>query len=178
VNPSACEYLEVELNAAIARGATQYVILGRGLGTDSYRNQNTNLRVFEVEHPATQAWSLRSALDAAGFQAGQVSFFSWLGASLYPSAQTTLETLAFIGSLPTGSGLVFDYAVRRSAPSVPGEETAMDALASRIAAQGEPLQLYVDSYALEKLLRAAGFHDVEDLRVPPGLAQHVVAARV
>jgi methyltransferase (TIGR00027 family) len=224
-------HAEDALNAAMAGGAAQYVILGAGLDTYAYRNRNINLRVFEVDHPATQTWkrtrldaagiaippslafvpsdfeerTLPSALAGAGFQAREVSFFSWLGFSPYPSAQATLATLAFIGSLPAGSGVAFDYAVRRSlfdpaldSAPVPtldaGEETAMDALASRLAAQGEPLRLFVDSRALHKLLRSAGFHEVEDLgppeidkryfsnradglRVPPGLA-HLVTARV
>jgi methyltransferase (TIGR00027 family) len=212
-------YVEDELNAAVARGATQYVILGAGLDTYAYRNQNKNLRVFEVDHPATQEWkrtrldaagiaippslafvpthfeerSLPSALHGEGFRAGEVSFFSWVGVSPYASAETTLGTLAFIGSLPAGSGAVFDYVERRSAAD-PAEETAMDALASRFAGDGESPELIVDSNALYNLLRCAGFHEVEDLepveiarryfgnrgdepRVPAGLAR-LVSGRV
>lgn len=210
---------EDELNAAIARGATQYVILGAGLDTYAYRNPNLNLHVFEVDHPATQAWkrtrleaagitipqsltfvamdfaeqTLLEALQGAGFRVGEISFFSWLGISPYSSAQAALATLAFMGSRPAGSGVVFDYAVRRTSLDLV-EETAMDALASRFAGYGESLQLLVDSGALDRLLRSAGFHEVEDLgpaeiddcyfrgrtdglRVPPGLA-HLVSARV
>ena len=49
---------EDELARAIARGARQYVILGAGLDTFAYRNpySELGLRVFEVDHPATQAW--------------------------------------------------------------------------------------------------------------------------
>jgi methyltransferase (TIGR00027 family) len=206
-------HAEDELNAAIARGATQYVIMGAGLDTYEYRNQNEHLRVFEVDlkrrrldaagiaiPPALvfvpadiDGRTLPLALADAGFQASQVSFFSWLGVSLYPSAQATLATLAFIGSLPAGSGVVLDYAVRRSLPD-PGAETAMDALASRFAGPGESLQLSVNSGALDKLLRAVGFHEVEDLgpseidkryfsdredgiRLAPGPV-HLVTARV
>jgi methyltransferase (TIGR00027 family) len=212
-------HAEEELNAAMARGASQYVILGAGLDTYAYRNPNPNLRVFEVDHPATQTWkrsrldaagitipaslafvptyfeagTLPSALQGAGFQAREVSFFSWLGVAPYASAQATLGTLAFIGSLPTGSGVVFDYAVRRASFD-PLDETAMDALASKFADEGESPELFVDSQALDKLLRSAGFHVVEDLspaeidkryfsdrtdglRISPGLA-HLVTARV
>jgi methyltransferase (TIGR00027 family) len=148
-------HAEDELNAATSRGAKQYVIIGAGLDTYAYRNHDTNLRVFEVDHPATQAWkrtqldtagiaippslafvptefeerTLPSALESAGFRAGETSFFSWFGVSPYPSAQATIETLAFIASLPTGSGVVFDYADRRSwfDPALDSvEETAME----------------------------------------------------
>lgn len=118
-------YAEDGLNAAVARGARQYVIVGAGLDTYGYRNGHANLRVFEVDHPSTQAWkrarlraagiaippslvfvqagfdqqSLPAVLESAGFQSGEVTFFSWLACSTYGSAQATVATLAFIGSL-------------------------------------------------------------------------------
>jgi methyltransferase (TIGR00027 family) len=48
-------------------GAAQYVILGAGLDTFAWR-QAGRVRVFEVDHPATQAWK-RSRLDALGIVA-------------------------------------------------------------------------------------------------------------
>ncbi len=212
-------YAEDELAAAIARGATQYVVLGAGLDTYAYRNTHPRLRVFEVDHPATQAWkrnqldaagiaiplsltfvptdfeeqSLSSALESSGFQTGEISFFSWLGVTPYLTADAAMATLAFIGSLPAGSGVVFDYAVERSSlDSV--EQMAMDALASRVARAGESFRLFLDPRALNRMLMAAGFHEIEDLgpsdideryfagradglRVAVGLA-HLVNARV
>src|SRR5689334_12859368 len=44
------------VTAAAQRGARQLVILGAGLDTSAYRNRRDELRVFEVDHPATQAW--------------------------------------------------------------------------------------------------------------------------
>lgn len=212
-------YAEDELAAAIARGATQYVVLGAGLDTYAYRNTHPRLRVFEVDHPATQAWkrnqlhaagiaiplsltfvptdfeeqSLGSALESSGFQAGEVSFFSWLGVTPYLTADAAMATLAFIGSLPEGSGVVFDYAVERSSLDAV-EQMAMDALASRVARAGESFRLFLDPRALNRMLMAAGFHEIEDLgpsdideryfagradglRVAVGLA-HLVNARV
>src|SRR5262249_28398651 len=51
-------YLEGELDQAIKRGVAQYVILGAGLDSFAYRRPDVAsvLRVFEVDHPATQAW--------------------------------------------------------------------------------------------------------------------------
>lgn len=212
-------YAEDKLTAAVAQGATQYIVLGAGLDTYAYRNAHSRLRVFEVDHPATQAWkrkqlddagipvpssltfvptdfeeqSLRSALEDSGFQAGEISFFSWLGVTPYLTPEAALATLAFIGSLPTGSGVVFDYAVERSLLD-PAEQMAMDALASRVARAGEPFRLFLDPRALNRMLKAAGFHEIEDLgpadideryfarrtdglRVSVGLA-HLVNARI
>src|SRR5689334_8184254 len=57
---------EDTLAAAIARGTRQLVVLGAGLDTYAYRAPLAGgLRVFEVDHPATQAWK-RSLLEAAG----------------------------------------------------------------------------------------------------------------
>src|ERR1700761_2639959 len=44
------------LAEAIARGVHQYVLLGAGLDTFAYRAPRDGLRVFEVDHPATQGW--------------------------------------------------------------------------------------------------------------------------
>jgi len=210
---------EDELTAAIALGAAQYVILGAGLDTYAYRSAHSQLRVFEVDHPATQSWkrarlesegiaipscltfvptdfeeqSLWSALQSSGFQRDKVTFFSWLGVTPYLTAASVIATLAFIGSLPAGSGVLFDYAIERS--SLDSEQQmAMDALASRVAKAGEPFRLFLKPHALERMLKAAGFRDVEDmgpaeidgryfadrvdgLKVAAGLA-HLVNARV
>ena len=181
-------YAEHELSVAIAHGATQYVILGAGLDTYAYRSAPPQVRVFEVDYPAEQAWkrrrleatriaipssvtfvptnfeeqTLSSALQASGFQRDTVSFFSWLGVTPYLTAMSAMATLAFIGSLPAGSGVVFDYSIERSAPNS-DEQMAMDALASRVARAGEPFRLFLDSRALERMLGVAGFNKVEDL---------------
>lgn len=214
-------FAEDELNAAISRGATQYVVLGAGLDTYAYRKcrPTADLRVFEVDHPATQAWkqtrlaeagiaipsalrfvpvdfekeTLAAALEGAGFDRAQITFFSWLGVTPYLTAEATMATLVFIASLPAGSGVVFDYAVERSSLS-PLEQMALDALASRVARAGEPFQLFLEPDALGAMLTAAGFHYLEDLgpleidarffehrtdglKVGAGLA-HLMSARV
>ncbi len=47
-------YAEDQLAHAVERGAKQFVILGAGLDTFAYRNPSDDLRVFEVDHPATR----------------------------------------------------------------------------------------------------------------------------
>src|SRR5271165_66610 len=53
-------YTEDRLAARVANGAKQYVILGAGLDTSAYRGiaASGQVRVFEVDHPATQAWKM------------------------------------------------------------------------------------------------------------------------
>jgi methyltransferase (TIGR00027 family) len=183
-------FAEDELAAAVARGATQCVILGAGLDTFAYRNpfHAEQLRVFEVDHPATQAWkrkrlasggiaipeslayapvnfeteSLADGLAAAGFDSSRVTFFSWLGVTPYLTRVAMFSTLEFIVARPQGSGVVFDYARPRSSVGFLGR-LAFDAMARRVARAGEPFQLFFDSAELERELRALGFTSVEDL---------------
>jgi methyltransferase (TIGR00027 family) len=51
-------YAEDALDEAVERGVGQYVILGAGLDSFAYRRPDLAavLRVFEVDHPATQQW--------------------------------------------------------------------------------------------------------------------------
>jgi methyltransferase (TIGR00027 family) len=183
-------YAEDELARAIARGASQFVILGAGLDTFAYRNPyaESALRVFEVDHPATQAWklerlaagriaipssvtfapvdferqSLSDGLARANFRRDAVTFFSWLGVTPYLTREAMTSTLAFVASMPKGSGVVFDYAVPRSSLSFLGR-FAFDRLASRVAAAGEPFQLFFEPGALAAQLSSMGFQSVEDL---------------
>src|ERR1700678_2449269 len=47
-------YAEDNLRKAVADGVEQYILLGAGLDTFAYRNSNAQLRVFEVDNPATK----------------------------------------------------------------------------------------------------------------------------
>jgi methyltransferase (TIGR00027 family) len=59
-------FVEEELAVAMTRGVRQYVILGAGLDTFAYRQppQTNTLQIFEVDHPATQAWKRESLATA------------------------------------------------------------------------------------------------------------------
>lgn len=183
-------FAEDELAQAMGHGATQYVVLGAGLDTFAYRNPYIarGLRIFEVDHPATQAWkhrqlaaagipippsvtyapmdfeqqTLADGLERANFQREQVTFFSWLGVTPYLSEEAFLATIGFIASMPAGSGVAFDYAVPRSSLNFI-EKLAFDALSRRVAAGGEPFRLFFDPAALSERLRRLGFTTVTDL---------------
>jgi methyltransferase (TIGR00027 family) len=181
-------YAEDQLAAAIGRGARQYVVLGAGLDTYAYRNPHAGLRVFEVDHPATQAWKrerlqeagipipdslafvsvdferqmLAGELAAAGFRLDRPAFFSWLGVVMYLNLEPAMATLRFIGGLPPASGGVFDYALEGSA-SGPVEAAAHSSLAARVTRAGEPFRLFFEPDRLAAMLREAGFTGLEDL---------------
>jgi len=57
---------------------TQYVVLGAGLDTFAYRNPHRYLRVFEVDHPSTQAWK-RERLKAQAIDIPRsLTFAPWI----------------------------------------------------------------------------------------------------
>src|SRR2546428_8685778 len=58
-------FAEESLARSVARGCSQYVVLGAGLDTFAYRNPFPpgSLRVFEVDYPATQAWKQARLAD-------------------------------------------------------------------------------------------------------------------
>jgi methyltransferase (TIGR00027 family) len=68
-------FAEDVVERAAADGVRQYVILGAGLDSFAYRRHDVldRLRVFEVDHPATQRWKRRRLAGlGAGIPAGLV----------------------------------------------------------------------------------------------------------
>jgi methyltransferase (TIGR00027 family) len=183
-------YAEDQLARAIGRATAQYVILGAGLDTFAYRNPYAEgaLRVFEVDYPATQEWkrrklaaaaipipasvtfapvdferqTLADGLQQAGFDREKPAFFSWLGVSMYLTDEAVTATLGFVGSTPSGGGIVFDYAVPRDSLGLMGR-MALDAISKRVAAVGEPFRTFFEPKALTERLKQLGFHSCEDL---------------
>jgi methyltransferase (TIGR00027 family) len=183
-------YAEDELARAVQQGVRQYVILGAGLDTFPYRNPYpaSRLRVYEVDHPATQSWKRRQlqqakiaipdslayapvdfekqtlgdGLGSVGFKKEEPAFFSMLGVVIYLTKSAIMETLRFVASLSSGSEIVFDYSVSPS--RLPeGLRSAHESAANRVAALGEPWITYWDPSALAVELRQIGFREVEDI---------------
>ncbi len=180
-------FAEEELARSVEQGVRQYVVLGAGLDTFAYRNPFADLRVFEVDHPDTQAWkrerlrhggiavpesmrfapvdferdTLAHGLEAVGFRGEEPAFFSWLGVVPYLTREAAFAMLRFIAGMPRGSGVVFDYSIPREMMTE-NERRAFDALAERVARVGEPFRLFFDPAQLEVELRTLGFSEVED----------------
>jgi O-methyltransferase involved in polyketide biosynthesis len=152
-------YAEDELTRAIQRGVRQYVILGAGLDTFAYRSPHgARLRVFEVDHPATQSWK-RERLDEGG-----IKIPGWLTfAPIDFEKQTLADGLRqAVASLSSGSEIVFDYAVPPAALSE-SERATHEVLARRVAAIGEPWITYFDPLVLASELRQIGSTHLEGM---------------
>jgi methyltransferase (TIGR00027 family) len=179
-------FAEDHLAQAVTAGVRQYVVLGAGFDTFAYRNPLTGLRVFEADFPATQEAkramlaaagieappnltfvpldfehrTLLESLAEVGFEAREPAFFSWLGVAPYLTLDAFRSTLAAIGGLPEGTGMALDYSPPPETLT-PERRAIFDRLAERVAAAGEPLQLFFTPDQMEAELRRVGFHRVE-----------------
>ena len=127
---------EDALSRAVEGGIRQIVILGAGLDTFALRNPHgaRQIRIYEVDHPATQAgkrlrlaeaqialppWLILVPVDferddvgeklvAAGFQQNSPAFFTWLGVVPYLTQDAIGRTLVYMSSIQN-SEVVFDY---------------------------------------------------------------------
>jgi methyltransferase (TIGR00027 family) len=176
------------LQDAANRDVAQFVVVGAGLDTFAYRNPYSGVHVFEVDHPATQEWkrellsnaaipvpssmtfapvdferqTLADGLALAGFDASAPALFSWLGVTMYLTADAFSATLDFIASRPPSSGVVFDYAVARESLGW-AQRLALSVLERRVAAAGEPFRTFFSPDALHSRLASAGFTSIDDL---------------
>lgn len=175
---------EDALAAAVARGVTQYLLLGAGLDTFAWRNPHAGLRVFEADHPDTQAWKRRRlpqtpvglsfvsldlerepllpALIEGGYDPDRRLFVSWLGVTPYLQSATVMETLETLAVLPGGVELVFDYG---PPPQSLGGllRAAYELRAANVASAGEPWLSGFEPRNLIDALAQLGFGQIEDL---------------
>jgi len=182
-------FSEDALAASVARGVRQVVVLGAGLDTFSLRNPfaEKDVRVFEVDHPATQAWKrerleqagialpalltfapvdferqgLAEGLANAGFDRNRPAFFQWLGVVPYLTREAIWATLDYIAGVPA-SAVVFDY-TEPFENHAPERRANLMATAERAAARGEPWLSFFNPGELSALLRDRGFVGIEDI---------------
>jgi methyltransferase (TIGR00027 family) len=182
-------FAEDALAAAAELGVSQVVVLGAGLDTYAYRGAlRDHLDIFEVDHPATQAWkrtrlseagipiparltfapvnfereSLVDGLAAVGFNQERKTFFTWLGVVPYLTESAIWTTFGFIASLLNGAHVVFDYGDPPDLLS-PEVRAFHDVRAARVEAMGERWVSYFEGAELRTKLLALGFSNVEDL---------------
>ena len=145
-----------------------------------------SLKVFEVDHPASQAWklervsglglplgdsqvfvpvdfetgSLPDALRAAGFDWGQRTLFSWTGVAPYLTASAIESTLRTIAGAAAGSEVVLSYRAEESVLDEPGREF-IRVYAPLAASLGEPIQPGWPVTEIEHLISRSGLKVVD-----------------
>jgi methyltransferase (TIGR00027 family) len=179
-------YAEDRVAAAISRGTRQYVVLGAGLDTYACRHADEKVRIFEVDHPATQAWKrdrlaevgldppaslafapvdfesegLGDALSKAGFDHAAPAFVAFLGVSYYLQADAFYESLRWAACLAAGSEIVFDFMPAPSQQSAQGR-AVFEQVAARVASEGEPLRSTFEPAQLSERVLSLGFREAE-----------------
>ncbi|HZR36177.1 MAG TPA: class I SAM-dependent methyltransferase [Nevskia sp.] len=182
-------HAEEQLRRAVARGAVQYVLLGAGYDTFALRQPDwaRPLRIFEVDHPGSQA-EKRRCMAQAGLEApanlrfapvdfereslldglrrhridpSVPTFFAWLGVTMYLSKGAVAATLCDTAAFAPGSGIVLTFAAPRGSDA--DAEAVQSGLAQRAAAAGEPWLSHYDPGEIEAALCQAGYGEVDFL---------------
>lgn len=183
--------VEEELARAKPRDIKQLVILGAGLDSTAYRctDLTRGLKVYEVDHPATQAWkkerleaanievpenttfvafdfenqTLAQALEAGGINSELPTFFTWLGVHMYLTDEAVRSTLDVLGKFPKGSEIVMDFISPSYVLAGGVAEDSVAQLSKVVSQMGEPIKSQYYEEDLEAILNAAGFNEVKYL---------------
>ena len=182
-------FCEEALKTAMQTGTKQYVILGAGLDTFAFRNQEFlgKYDVFELDHPLTQedkkkrieraGWtvpeklhfvpidftkdSIDEKLIEAGFIPEKKTFFSWLGVCMYLDQSDIEKVLQNLSDFAAkGSDLIFDYADDGLFNS---EERRVQNMIAMAKAGGEAMKSSFDQMSLELMLSTHHFLAYEHL---------------
>jgi methyltransferase (TIGR00027 family) len=180
---------EDALSSAVARGVRQVVVLGAGLDTFALRNPHAarQIRIYEVDHPATQAWKRRRLAEAqialppwlafapvdferddlgeklvgAGFQPNAPAFFTWLGVVPYLTEDAIGGALDYMASIPNAE-VAFDY----MEPSEAFSGEMRELVTERTEQQEKTEERWASRFtpaAMAAILRAHGFGDIDDI---------------
>ena len=177
---------EDSLAAAIRRGVRQYVILGAGLDSFAYRSALArSVRVFEVDHAATQNWKRRQlaaggitvpenvTFVATDFEAGTLTadlirsgldpavpaFVSWLGVTMYLTTEAIGRTFAELSLLAPGSEVVADYMLPAGMRDDAGN-TYVELVGPATAERGEPWLTFLSPTDMSQLLASHGLRPI------------------
>ncbi len=181
-------YAEDQLSLAVEDGIRQFVNLGAGYDTFACRQPSwaRNLRIVEMDHPATQAAKIEhfkqmniqfpddvefQPLDLENENLSEVlarttislklpTFMACLGVLAYLQPDTVRGVFQSVARLPRGSRLVFTFASKESTFARPGERSSAD----RAAALGEPWLSYFDMDGIQLVLKECGFNRISFLR--------------
>lgn len=182
-------FTEDALQAAVRGGVRQYVLIGAGFDSFSLRRPSfaKDLNIFEIDHPATQRLKLEriaecglelppsvhfiaadlsqqsvaAALSQSAYDPAVLTFFSWLGVTMYLTREANLATFRSVASCsPAGSLLAFTY---MESSILQSQSAAFQELQARVSSMGEPFLSGFDPALLADDLRGCGLELVEDL---------------
>ena len=184
-------FCEDALQAAVARGVRQYVIVGAGFDSFALRRPDwaRDVEVIEVDHPSTQTYKfermracgvelpagasfvaadlgaepLGEALQRSPFRADAPAFFAWLGVTMYLPREANLATFREIARIGAGgSELVFSYAHIKRFDDAIARSPRYSEMRETVKSLGEPFVSGFDPAALAGELSDCGLRLIED----------------
>jgi len=186
-----CRYMDDLLYEALDQGMQQLVILGAGFDSRAYRIDRIKdgVKVFEVDHPATQrakvkklarilgpdglpgyvrfvpidfnCETLAARLPQCGYSDRLKTLFIWEGVTPYLDAPAVDNTLAFVAqhSAP-GSAIVFDFMCEQPALQPKGDVGIL--LVSFLRSFFKEVRSFeIEQGQIEAFLSARGFSHVQ-----------------
>lgn len=181
-------FIEDLVEEKLGQGVGQYVILGAGLDTFVQRRPDiaSQLQVFEVDQPGTQAWKRHRLIDLGygipdylrfvpvdfeageswleklktnGFNAKQPAVIASTGVSMYLTKEANLTSLRQMATLAPKSTLAMTFLLPTEL--VDAEERAQfQMVQERARAAGTPFLSFFEPKDILALAREAGFKKV------------------
>jgi methyltransferase (TIGR00027 family) len=169
-------------------GVRQLVLLGAGLDTMAERRPDlaAQLRIFEVDRPATLAWKERRLVETgigvpdslrfvpidfesgerwwdglldAGFDAGRPAVVASTGVSMYLSKETTADTLRQLAALAPGSTVVMTFLIPMELVDE-ADKAGLEMSIKGARASGTPFVSFSTPDEMLAMARDAGLADV------------------
>ncbi|MGY8620819.1 class I SAM-dependent methyltransferase [Bacillus safensis] len=176
---SRAAFCEKVLLHEVVLGLRQYVILGAGLDTFSFRHSEleNSLEIFEIDHPTTQEFK-KQRLDEANLKIpsnlhfvsmdftknlsyqnligqgydNKKTFFSLLGVSYYLTKEEVSSLIDYLFTkVPSGSSIVFDYADEKLFEEK-GTSNRVENMVKMASIGGEPMKSCFSYFEIEKVL--------------------------
>jgi methyltransferase (TIGR00027 family) len=175
-------FIDEALDAALAAGIGQVVILGAGFDARAYRiPAMARATIFEVDHPSTSARkrrvvdaacgglpqhvrfvpidfdtaALATTMEAAGFDRAQRTMVIWEGVTNYLTEGAVDATLRWCASTAVGSTVLFTY-VHRRVLDAPAAFVGTERLFATLRAAGEEWTFGLDPEELADFVAARG----------------------
>jgi methyltransferase (TIGR00027 family) len=184
-------YIDDYLQSCLDDGLEQLVILGAGYDSRAYRFEKLKgqVKVFEVDHPATQqakkeklrkilgelpehvvyvpvdfaTETLEKRLYESGYDKRLKTLFIWQGVTYYLTPEAVDSTLAFVANHSgQGSSIIFDY-MDTSLLNGTIKRGEVSGMRRYRRFTGEGLTFGIDEGTIEKFLHQRGFCQIKNV---------------
>jgi methyltransferase (TIGR00027 family) len=185
-----CRYIDDALQECLQAGLEQLIVLGAGLDSRAYRFEalKQKVKIFEVDHPATQAVKVKKIKTLFGELPSHVNYvpidfneesfqklfdfgyepklktlFICEGVVMYLRPQAVDQTLAFIRqNSASGSSVIFDY-IYSSALTASHKRREVIKMQVSGRFTGEGLNFALEEGKLKEFLNQRGFSQVQEI---------------